>query len=317
MPRRASFILWLVLAPAVLGCRRREPPPVAPPPPPAAAEVVPPAPLALPEVVPGYAAGPVTRGPDFVRRNYAKGAAVVTVTLARYGGAAQAGGPDNPAAANAAYDSWVETSVSGYPQAALDVAPGTGNGFYQCADPNDRAPRPTAICDLLIQLRPGVHIELRGGGTATRADVDAIARALPLRALAGSDGGRPATAVSQGVVSFRRDVVPVLAKSCTGNEGCHGDQKTRRVDLDLRGGPTTYESLVGRRAQMRAGALRVDPGHPARSFVVDKLTRHLGPHEGQAMPMDPETGAPVEQSPVESFVWKTLIPWISQGAGDN
>ena len=51
------------------------------------------------------------------------------------------------------------------------------NGFYQCTEP------PAPSCDLLIQLRSGVHVEIRGSGTTSRADVDAIARALPLRAL--------------------------------------------------------------------------------------------------------------------------------------
>jgi len=53
-----------------------------------------------------------------------------------------------------------------------------GNGFYQCAP--DRADR----CDLLIQLRSGVHLELRGNRDATRANVDAIARGLSLARMA-------------------------------------------------------------------------------------------------------------------------------------
>ena len=36
-----------------------------------------------------------------------------------------------------------------------------------------------------------------------------------------------------------------------------------------------YRSLIGQPSQMRAGALRIDPGHPATSFVVDKLTHNL------------------------------------------
>ena len=38
---------------------------------------------------------------------------------------------------------------------------------------------------LLIQLRSGFHLELRGGGTTSRADVDALARGLPLRRVGG------------------------------------------------------------------------------------------------------------------------------------
>jgi hypothetical protein len=101
-----------------------------------------------------------------VRRTYTRGGARVTVTLARY------------AMSSDQYDEWVRTSVAGYAQAALDVPPGSGNGFYQCAE---QAP---SKCDLLIQLRAGAHLEVRGDGAATRADVDAVARGLPLRALA-------------------------------------------------------------------------------------------------------------------------------------
>jgi hypothetical protein len=35
----------------------------------------------------------------------------------------------------------------------------------------------------LIQLRAGAHIEIRGDGTASRDDLDAVARGLSLRAL--------------------------------------------------------------------------------------------------------------------------------------
>jgi hypothetical protein len=67
-------------------------------------------------------------------------------------------------------------SRDGYPQAVLAAPPGDANGFYQCTA------EPPRSCDLLIQMRSGVHLELRGGGTSSRADVDALAGALPLAA---------------------------------------------------------------------------------------------------------------------------------------
>jgi hypothetical protein len=70
---------------------------------------------------------------------------------------------------------WRSASV-GFPQADLGLRAADANGFYQC----DNGERPS--CDLLIQLRTGFHLELRGGGTTSRADVDALARGLPLRA---------------------------------------------------------------------------------------------------------------------------------------
>ena len=80
------------------------------------------------------------------------------------------------------YASWVKLSTASFPQAALDLPAGEANGFYQCGD------GPPPSCDLLIQLRAGVHIEVRGGGTSSRSDVDALARGLSLATLA----GRPA-----------------------------------------------------------------------------------------------------------------------------
>ena len=74
------------------------------------------------------------------------------------------------------FEGWLAMSRAGYPQAGLAAPPADVNGFYQCTDGG------AASCDLLIQMRSGVHLELRGGGTSTRADVDALAAALPLAA---------------------------------------------------------------------------------------------------------------------------------------
>src|SRR6476469_8590494 len=93
----------LLVALAICGCVER---PAGPP--------------GLPEALPGYRASPVEAGPGYQRRSYARGAARVTVTLARF-----------PMDA-AGYAEWVRSSAA-YPQAALDLPPGEGNGFYECA----------------------------------------------------------------------------------------------------------------------------------------------------------------------------------------
>ena len=59
------------------------------------------------------------------------------------------------------------------------------------------------------------------------------------------------------------------------------------------------------------------PGEPGRSFLVEKLTGHLGPNEGSPMPLDPDTGIVLRPSPIEPFIAATLIPWITEGARDN
>jgi len=146
-----------------LACRRAPPP----------ASVTAPAPrvasastLVLPELA-GWEAGGKVDGASFVRRRYSRGRARIEVTLARM--------PMSPEA----YAEWVRMSTASFPQATLDVPAGDANGFYQCSE------GATPSCDLLIQLRAGFHLEIRGGGTSTRDDVDALARVLPLRALAG------------------------------------------------------------------------------------------------------------------------------------
>jgi hypothetical protein len=97
---------------------------------------------------------------------YARGPTRIDVTLAR--------APMRPGG----FDDWLKMSREGFPQAVLDAPADDANGFYQCTE--GTAPS----CDLLIQLRSGVHVEIRGAGTSTREDVDALARGLPLRALA-------------------------------------------------------------------------------------------------------------------------------------
>jgi hypothetical protein len=116
--------------------------------------------------------------------------------------------------------------------------------------------------------------------------------------------------------SFRKDVLPMLATTCAATDGCHGADATDRVNIDLRE-PAAYRTLVRRPAELRPGALLVDPGNPAKSFLLDKLTRRLAEGEGKAMPLDPKTGRPMDPSPLGGFLERALIPWIEQGAQDN
>jgi len=161
--RSVSGLALLTAASLALACRRAPPP--APPraPAPAAASS---GALVLPEAA-GFVAASQVEGPSFVRRRYSRGRARIEVTLARM-----------PMSADG-YAEWVRMSTASFPQATLPLPAGEANGFYQCSE------GPTPSCDLLIQLRAGFHLEIRGAGTTTRDDVDTLARALPLRALAG------------------------------------------------------------------------------------------------------------------------------------
>jgi hypothetical protein len=160
--RRLAFVL-LFAVPLAGACHRS--PPTAP-----ASLASPPraslAALALPEVA-GFEAAPPVTTDGYVHRRYTRGRTHIDVTLARF--------PMSPES----YAGWVRTSTASFPQAALDLPPEEANGFYQCGEGTPPS------CDLLIQLRAGFHLEIRGGGTTTAEDVDALARGLGLRALAG------------------------------------------------------------------------------------------------------------------------------------
>jgi hypothetical protein len=128
----------------------------------AAPKETPRAAASLPDRIATFDAGPIVAGDGFTRRTYSRASAKVTVTLAHIDL-----GFDG-------YDRWVRQSEQGYPQAALDLPAGAGNGFYECTDPA------MVRCNLLIQLRSGAHLEIRGDPASSRADADAVAAGLPL-----------------------------------------------------------------------------------------------------------------------------------------
>jgi hypothetical protein len=84
------------------------------------------------------------------------------------------------------YREWLRASTDSFLQADLGIEPSHGNGFYQCA------PKDPSRCDLLVQLRCGIHLELRGPTVARRTDADAIAQSLSLPSLVRAcDGQAP------------------------------------------------------------------------------------------------------------------------------
>ena len=126
----------------------------------------------------------------------------------------------------------------------------------------------------------------------------------------------PVAPAAIGTPSFRREILPLLVEHCATARGCHGDDPSESVDLDLRAN-AAYHQLVNCPAKARKGALRVTPGDPLASFLVDKMTGALGPQEGKAMPLDPDSGAPIEPSPVPSAFVERLTEGIRAGAPSN
>ena len=70
------------------------------------------------------------------------------------------------------------TAARDYPVATLDLPASEALGFFTCSDPAGRA-----ACDLHVQLRAGYHVEVMGGGTASRADLEQLMVAVPMTAL--------------------------------------------------------------------------------------------------------------------------------------
>jgi len=156
------MVLALSAAASAVACRPRPVAPAAPAVTSPDADLAP-RPLELPDVLADFKGEPIAHGPTWARRRYVRAATHVDATLAM--ATLPPGG----------FEAWLTMSRAGYPQATLP-APGDVNGFFQCAD------GPPPSCDLLIQMRSGVHLELRGDGTSSREDVLALARALPLAA---------------------------------------------------------------------------------------------------------------------------------------
>jgi hypothetical protein len=93
---------------------------------------------------------------------------------------------------------------------------------------------------------------------------------------------------------------------------CHG-RTPFEAGLDLTPGHH-YTSLVGVASTTNPSKLRVKPGDPQHSFLVQKLTNTQDAGEGGPMPQ-----------PVEGLVWRPPDPeklrelecWILQGAKNN
>jgi hypothetical protein len=118
--------------------------------------------MLLPDQAPPLIAlGDATEKDGFLRRSYGRsnGEVLVDVTLASL-----------PSDADG-YRRWVKGSLD-YPQVVLPIPPEEGNGFFTCVAQG-------GACDLHIQLRAGVHVEIMGQGRATRAELEAFIPYLP------------------------------------------------------------------------------------------------------------------------------------------
>jgi hypothetical protein len=119
----------------------------------------------LPDRAGAFSGGALTLGDGFLRRRYSREGTQIEVTI---------GGAE---VADVSYERWIEMSA-GFPPAKLGVPPESASGFYDCSGPGEGQ-----TCNLHIHLRTGQHVEVMGGGTATRDDLDQLLDGLPLAAL--------------------------------------------------------------------------------------------------------------------------------------
>ena len=99
-----------------------------------------------------YAAGPLVVGEGWARRRYTRGGTTIEVTVAQQ------------TMTDLQYEDWCRQARD-YPQFERSNA----SGFFTCV--GDAA---AAFCDLHVQTKAGTHLELAGGGHATRADLEEL-----------------------------------------------------------------------------------------------------------------------------------------------
>lgn len=104
---------------------------------------------------------------------------------------------------------------------------------------------------------------------------------------------------SQGAVSFRNDVQPILAKAGCSAGACHGAAAGQGgFKLSLRGYDNEGDYLTLTRG---AFGRRVNLAEPAKSLILLKATSAV-PHKGG------------ERFKVDSPEWRALADWIAEGA---
>lgn len=152
------------------------------------------------------------------------------------------------------------------------------------------------------QSAPGAS-ELLISGLAIETTYYIVVRAVD--ALGNEDANTvEVAATTASALSFSADVQPIFDASCSAN-ACH-DGVNPAEGLDLRAS-SAHASLVGVPASQCGERLRVTPGDPEASYLIDKL-RGVDLCSGSRMPK----GAPLPAAQVQ-----VIADWVAQGAPDN
>lgn len=152
------------------------------------------------------------------------------------------------------------------------------------------------------------------GGSGSTSSTGGVGGAITSGTGAGGAGGSvgadelgPFTC-SGVIVTYAADVAPLFA-GCSGGNGCHS------IATGFQTPTSTYAYLVGQESNgCMDGRLRVAPGDPEHSYVINKLANHdlCG---GSGMPKGPGFKGVWKPRP-ESEV-QTIYDWICTGAKND
>lgn len=114
------------------------------------------------------------------------------------------------------------------------------------------------------------------------------------------DGGP--LACGDAAVSLASDLLPIFDRRCAGVEGCHGAAVSTA--------PAVFAFLVNAPSTECPDRMKVTPGDPERSYVIDKLLgRNLCGSGNARMPLG---GAPLAPAEIQR-----IYDWICQGAPND
>jgi len=108
-------------------------------------------------------------------------------------------------------------------------------------------------------------------------------------------------------ISFAADIQPIFTNSCGGRTGCHLTTTRPAGNLSLLAGKS-YAQLVNVPADACAGRVRVVPGSPETSYLIDKL---------RARNMCRGVQMPASATPLSEPTLQLLEAWICGGAPNN
>ncbi|MBX3231436.1 MAG: hypothetical protein KIT84_10860 [Labilithrix sp.] len=126
----------------------------------------------------------------------------------------------------------------------------------------------------------------------------------------------PSFEPSTPTVSFSRDVIPIITRTCV-DPLCHGDA-TGTTSIYLNGGAAaTHAALVGKPSSKLPSMSYVKSGDPAESFLMRKLDATQCALDAQCTGGTCGDSMPNEQDQLPSGERDTIRRWIAQGAKND